>query len=199
MNLTFRLRFHTRPGQSLAIAGEHPLPGHRVPLQYLDHDHWQVSIPLAIQATDIPFTYSYIFSDHGTLTADWGRDRTLLPAKFPCSELLILDSWNDPGSVANAFDTAPFKNVLLAAQAREFKTKAVKNPTHTFRVKAPLLGKNETLCLVGSGTALGHWQTANPVLLNRSAAADGLSAQLDLRGQTFPLAYNYGVDALAQK
>ncbi|MDR3460668.1 MAG: 4-alpha-glucanotransferase [Verrucomicrobiae bacterium] len=193
MNLTFRLRFVTQPGQSLALAGGHPLPGHAVPLQFLDREHWEATVPLAAQACAEPFSYNYIFRNGAAQATDWGRDRHLRPADFNCAELLVIDSWNAAAFYANAFATVPFKNVLLQAQFTEVKTTQTKTPTHTFRVKAPLLGKNETLCLIGEGAVLGNWQTRIPLLLNRLAGEDELSVKLDLRGQAFPFAYKYGV------
>ena len=196
MNLTFRLRFATQPGQSLALAGGAPLPGHPVPMQFLDREHWQVTVPLATQVCAAPFSYHFIFRHGAAQATDWGQNRSLRPADFNCAELLVIDSWNAPAFYGNAFATAPFKNVLLAVPPggiSEIKFPAPRFPTHTFRVKAPLLKKNETLCLLGAGAALGGWQTAKPVLLNRRAGADELSVQLDLRGQKFPFAYKYGV------
>ncbi len=139
------------------------------------------------------FSYSYICRHATAQATDWGQNRSLRPADFNCAELLVIDSWNSPAFYGNAFATAPFKKVLLAENLSEIKLSAPKNPTHTFRVKAPLLKKNQTLCLLGEGGAFGNWQTAKPVLLNRIAGADELSVQLDLRGQKFPFAYKYGV------
>jgi 4-alpha-glucanotransferase len=193
VNLTFRLRFATQPGQSLALAGNRPLPGHPLPLQFLDDGHWQAAVPLVANACGEAFSYSYICRHATAQATDWGQNRSLRPADFNCAELLVIDSWNAPAFYGNAFATAPFKKVLLAEKFSEIKISAPKNPTHTFRVKAPLLQKNQTLCLLGEGAALGNWQTAKPVLLNRIAGADELSGQLDLRGQKFPFAYKYGV------
>ena len=50
MHLTLRIRFATHPGQSLWLAGREPLP-HRLPLQFLDLESWQVEIPLAAGAS----------------------------------------------------------------------------------------------------------------------------------------------------
>ncbi len=82
---------------------------------------------------------------------------------------------------------------MLKANYTEVNSSAPPAATHTFRVKAPLLAKGQTLCLLGDGAALGNWCQARPILLNRIAGEDYLSVQLDLRGQPFPLAYKYGV------
>ena len=198
VNLTFRLRFATLPGQSLALAGGHPLPGHPVPMEFRDAAHWETAIPLPNEVCATSFSYNFIFRNGSTPAADWGQHRSLRPADFNCAELLVIDSWNAPAFYGNAFATAPFKNVLFAENFSEIKFPAPRFPTHTFRVQAPLLKKNETLCLLGDGAALGNWQTGRPVLLNRVVGADELSAQLDLRGQKFPFAYKYGVFDVAK-
>src|SRR5271157_1457986 len=115
MKLTFRLRFHTKVGQSLFITGSHEsLGGGRseraVPLQYFNLEFWQVTLPLSGGA----FSYNYILRNaDGSTIQDWGDDRVINPADFKCAEILIVDSWNHPGSVENTFYTEPFQDVLL--------------------------------------------------------------------------------------
>jgi 4-alpha-glucanotransferase len=200
MTVTFRLRFRTQPGQSLWLAGSHPLPGHPVPLQYVDPECWQVTVPLTPQVIGATLNYSFILRNaDGSQTTDWGRNRTLVPASFNCGELLVVDSWNHAGFGENVFYTEPFKKVLLAEIFTAVKQVAPPNPTHTFRVKAPLLEKNQTLCLLGEGATLGHWNTPAPVLLGRQPDEEDFRVQLELRGQTFPFAYKYGVFDVAKK
>jgi 4-alpha-glucanotransferase len=225
MTLTFRVRFATWPGQSLWLTGAERIAG-ELPLQYRDPESWQLNLSLPAGAGKNSLNYSYILRDsNGARTTDWGRDRTLIPANYDCEDLLVIDSWNQAGYIENAFYTAPFKNVLLApwsktscrgaeesasyptGRAGDFtkvKTAAPENPTHTFRVRAPLLARGQTVCLLapwdndcyptGRGeSALGWWNTQSPVLLGRKPGEDYFSVQLDLRGQTFPFAYKYGV------
>ena len=194
MLLTFRLRFHTQPGQSLWLAGKHPLPDHPVPMRYVDLECWEVTIPLTRLATQSALHYSYVLrQSSGAQTTDWGGNRSLVPAEFPGEELLILDAWNQPGYFANAFYTEPFKQVLLAQNFTPVKTGTPAVSTHTFRVKTPLLTQGETLCLLGEGKLLGHWNTSSPILLGHRKNEDYFSVTLDLHGQTFPFAYKYGV------
>ena len=199
MNLTLRIRFATRTGQSLWLIGGKPLPD-RLPLQFLDSESWQAKIPLAAGTEKTPLNYSYLLHNaDGAQTTDWGRDRVLVPADFDCDELLVIDSWNDAGFFENAFYTAPFENVLLAENFTEVKTVAPRTPTHTLRVKSPLLAKGQTICLLGEAAALGHWNTQSPVLLGRKPGEDYFSVQLDLRGLAFPFAYKYGIYDVAKK
>ena len=194
MTLTFRLRFHTQPGQSLWLAGHAPLPVEPVPLRYVDHSAWEVTLPLAEPLAGQPFNYAYVLRQaDGTEITDWGRNRTLAPANFPGENLLVLDTWNPAGAVENVFSTEPFKKVLLADRNTVVKPHPPAHPTHTFRVKTPLLAPGQTLCLLGEGAALGNWNTTSPILLHRPPGADDFAAPVDLHGQTFPVSYKYGV------
>lgn len=200
MKIVFRLRFHTRFGQSLSLAGNHEILGggrveDAVPMQYLNPDFWQATIYLPDDAVpDAPITCHYILhNEDGSILQDGGDERILNPAAFNCREVLIIDSWNIPGLIENAFYTEPFQKVLL----REGRTTATvpmpPTPTHLFKVKAPLLAKGQTLCLVGNCAALGNWDTTAPMLLNRSAGEAFLTALVDLRRASFPVRYKYGV------
>ena len=200
MRLTFQLRFHTEFGQSLFITGNHAIFGHgdlekALPLQYLNGEFWQVTLVFPPGAApDAEIIYHYVLRDKdGSLIQDWGSDRVLNPAAFQKEEVLIIDAWNNASYYENAFYTEPFKQVLLKPNYTEVRAAVPPKVTHVFRVKAPLLARGQTLCLLGDTAALGNWNTAAPVLLSRFAGEDFLTAQLDLSQQSFPIAYKYGV------
>ena len=199
MLVTFRLRFSTQPGQSLWLAGINPLPDHPIPLCFVDREFWEVTIPLTTPATKAAVNYSYVLRESdGTEKTAWSPNRRLVPADFPGEELLVIDAWNDPGEFANTFYTEPFKKVLLAENFTETPVRPVAGSTHTFRVKAPLLTKGQTLCLLGEGQILGNWNPAAPILLSRQRDEDCFSVSLDLRRQQIPFAYKYGVFDVAK-
>ncbi len=194
MTLTFRLRFHTQPGQSLWLSGPAPLPAEPLPLRYVDHETWEVTLPATEYPATVPLNYSYTLRQpDGTSLADWGRNRSLLAAEFPGEHLLVLDTWNHPGFVENVFYTEPFKKVLLSQPPVRVPRPPANAGTHTFRVKAPLLAPGQTLCLLGEGAALGNWHTHSPILLSHAPGADDFAAPVDLSGQTFPVTYKYGI------
>jgi 4-alpha-glucanotransferase len=204
MKLTFRLRFNTRPGQSLWMTGNHPLRGEgkkeAVPLEYHDNESWQVTFVLPPAAANEPLNYQYQLREpDGSTREDWECGRALVPAEFGRDELLVLDTWNNTGDPENAFYTEPFTKVLLVENFTEVQPPVQAEATHTFRIKAPLLAKGQALCLLGDGPALGNWNTAKPLLLNRLPGHNELSVSVDLRGQTFPLAYKYGIFDVEQQ
>jgi 4-alpha-glucanotransferase len=71
------------------------------------------------------------------------------------------------------------------------KDKDSKRVTHIFKVKAPLLQKNEVLCLTGTANALNNWSTGKPLLMNKEG--HWWILKTDLSEENFPLAYKYGV------
>jgi len=193
MNLTLRLRFTTKPGQSLWVAGEGSLPA-QLPMHFLDNESWQVSLKLTAVQAQYPLVYSYVLrSDDGSKVTDWGRDRAFIPTEYYAEDLLVIDSWNAAGFTENAFYTEPFKRVLFARNNANLSQPPKKSATHTFRVKAPLLKKGQTLCLLGDGPLLGNWETQSPILMSRQSGQDYFSVQLDLRGHAFPSGYKYGL------
>lgn len=206
MRLTFQLRFHTSPGQSLFLTGTHALLGNdeldsAVPLEYVDREFWRVNLEVPQNAmTDAPIPYRYILRQpDGSILEDWPDDRVLTLSRFKAKDILLIDSWNHPGFYENAFYTEPFRQVLLRPSQDVFRAPARTGATHLFKVKAPLLEKGQTLCLLGSNSALGNWDTAEPILLNRPLGQDWLTAEVDLSNHPFPIEYKYGVYDFTQR
>src|SRR6267142_5084430 len=163
MRLTFRVRYHTNFGQSLLLTGDHELFGNgdiakAIPLLYVDEQFWEATIVIPnATVPDATLTYNYVLRNpDGSLVYDWAKDKSINPASFEKAELLVIDSWNHAGAFENAFYTEPFKKVLLKRDNSHvtptFLPTAEQTPvcTHTFKVKAPLLTSNQTLCILGS-------------------------------------------------
>ncbi len=205
MRITFQLRFHTEYGQSLWICGSHPLLGNdeasrAIPLEFLDQQFWTATIDLPVTTGDARISYRYILrQSDGSMAEDKGNDRALNLSEPGVAELLVFDSWNDAGAPENVFYTEPFQQVLLKGNFTEVPVPPSARVTHEFRVKAPLLGFGETLCLLGSVKTLGNWDTKSPLLLNRLPGEEWLHVKLDLTHEAFPLFYKYGVYDIARK
>jgi len=196
MKVQFYLRFHTEFGQSLLISGNTDELGSNdlskgLPMTYLNEQFWTAAIE--IKQKKLPqLQYKYILKTaDGEIIPEFGNDRSGDLAGKDVNELQFIDTWNHAGEYENAFYTAPFQNTLLSTNATRVKTKMVKHATHVFKVKAPLLQKNEALCISGAGTAFNNWSTENLCLLNKEG--NWWIIQLDLSEEDFPLPYKYGV------
>ncbi|HNR16886.1 MAG TPA: carbohydrate-binding module family 20 domain-containing protein, partial [Chitinophagaceae bacterium] len=196
IKIQFYLRFHTRYGQSIWITGNADELGNNDPskaiaMNYLNDEFWHGSIEINRKNAPKNIVYKYILkNEDGELLFEWGHDRNISLLK-DISEITTSDIWNHAGEYENSFFTAPFKNVLLKEDHSKIKADSDKDPTHIFRVKAPLLKKGEALCLLGSNLKLGDWSTDKPMLLGKNG--DWWEIKLNLLECSFPIAYKYGV------
>ena len=162
--IQFYLRFHTQFGQSLHISGNidalgNQDPSKAFPLRYLNNEFWHGTLE-ADAANTAHIQYSYFLRNaDGTVLEECGHDRIIDISGEGIEEFQVIDTWTHCGDFENAFYTAPFQQVLLKDHSAAGKTKYAKKFTHIFREKAPLLKKNEVLCLGGSGISLGEWDT----------------------------------------
>jgi len=199
MKITFQLRFHTVYGQQLFLCGNHPLLGNgqvesALPMQYFNDEMWTLTLDWPADAkNEQPISYFYMLkNEDGSLTFDHGYDKTFHPATLQKKHVKLIDSWNHAGYIENSFYARPFKNVLLAKATAQIQQTS-KQVTHQFKVKAPLLGPGQTLCIIGSDAQLGAWSSENPVLLHKHGNEDWHVAALNLEKSNFPIAYKYGV------
>lgn len=206
IDISFLLKFHTNFGQSLFITGNHEIfgdgdPLKALPMQYLNEELWTASVSFDINTLQENIIYNYLLKyEDGYLSFDWGKDKILNKKILDASTVIISDAWNHAGFYENVFYTEPFKNVLLKENHFEVKSNSQKNYTHTFKIKAPLLKKGETICILGNTEELGNWQEDKVVVMNRQEAEDFYSVKLNLSKAKFPIIYKYGIfDAVVNK
>lgn len=195
IKLHFYIRFSTRYGQQLLLAGnaaatdQSAAPEKAIPLEYLNDEFWHGTIQLP-QEEAAGFRYKYILSNEtGELINEWGEDRLLPELPAGTTELTLTDTWNHAGEYENAFFTAPFRDVLLKKAQGKNKPDNDKVYTHIFRVKAPLLAKHEVLAITGAGDKLGNWSETAPLKMGRNG--NWWEIKIDLHEETFPVAYKY--------
>lgn len=199
MKFQFYLRFNTRFGQSLWISGNIEELGNEdldkaLQMEYLNDEFWSATIELKKKGLPKKISYKYYLkNDDGSMVGEWDNDRVIADPGKEVQELQLVDTWNYAGEYENAFFTAPFHNVLLKQPSHKFKSASDKSPTHIFKVKAPLLKKDETICIIGGGKKLGDWEKDKPLQLKRTGSDKWWTIRLDLSDESFPLAYKYGV------
>jgi len=196
MKVQFYLRFHTESGQQLFITGNSKELGagdlsNAFPLEYMNEEFWRGTVDLETSELD-KIRYSYILTyNDGTIIPECANDRLIDTPSKSTEEIQIIDTWNHAGEYENAFFTAPFRDTLLKHHRNKDSGKSVKSFTHVVRVKAPLLKKDEVVCLLGGGIGLKEWSTESPVLLNLEG--DWWTIKLNLPKESFPVHYKYGV------
>ncbi|MBS1948123.1 MAG: 4-alpha-glucanotransferase [Bacteroidetes bacterium] len=202
MRIQFYLRFHTKFGEAIYVSGNVDALGNNntskaLPLQYASSEFWQATIELSDgHIGDIHYSYLFRQQD-GAFIREWGNDRVMPLSKHGIEEVQVFDTWNHAGEFENAFFSSPFQQTLLKHNKSAFKAKSVHDCTHIFKVKAPLLRKDEVLCMTGSGKALKNWNTDAPLLM--AIEDNWWSAKLSLPKESFPLHYKYGIFNTKQK
>jgi 4-alpha-glucanotransferase len=202
MKIHFFLRFHTKPGQRLSISGNidelgADVPENAVQLEYLNSEYWHLMLDLDTVISD-RIRYRYILTNEdGFQIMEANDEKGVDTSKAGIEEIELHDTWNHAGEFENVFLLDPYQKVLLKKAESSVRSKTEKSFTHTFRVKAPLLGKNEVPCLLGSDMSMANWSTSAPVLLNRGDC--WWSIQLNLPHEAFYVTYKYAVYNLKDK
>jgi len=196
MKIHFYLKFHTKVGEALFVTGNiHALgngeSNQAFPLSYMDNDFWQGTIEINTEKF-VPITYRYIFQTaEGSLVNEWGLDRVIDNVKPGTEEVQLIDIWNHAGEFENAFFTLPFQETLLKHSKKSTRGHSPKIYTHIFKVKAPLAGKDERICILGGNQALGEWDEDSYVPM--TLEGKWWTAKVSLPKESFPLTYKYGV------
>lgn len=195
MKVIFYIKYHTRFGERLAIdanAKELQSENGYMDMQYLNDEYWKLEANInAADLTGQTLQYKYIFIDEeGIRTEEFQSPRKLVLGDQSATALKIYDTWNYAGDVVNTFSTAPFQKVLLP-QRKASAVKLNKDTTHVFAVKAPLIKKDEVVCLLGDSDALGMWNSGAPILLKFDG--EQWIATLQMDNVQFPIAYKYGI------
>ena len=201
MIIHFYLRFSSHFGQTLFVSGNLPLLGNgdsakAFPLQYLNEGLWYGMIEVQVTKKTGPFRYTYLLrGNNAAEVMEFKDDREIVMKDMTAESLVVYDTWNDASEIQHVFFSAPFQEVLLPQGRHRLLTRSLHTDsggyTHEFKVKAPLLGKEEVVCLSGSGTVFNDWDEEKPILLKKEG--NWWTARIDLSKAIFPLAYKYGI------
>jgi len=195
MRVQFYLRFTTSFGQSLWISDNGELGTDliidAIPMTYLNNEFWMANIKINKNKA-ASFNYKYILRNADSeIIPEAGDDRVVHLPQHGTREIHVIDTWNHAGEYENAFYTAPFSEILLKHPGAKHPEQLQNDCTHIFKIKAPLLDKNECIGIGGSAKTLGEWSMTKPKLLVKEG--NWWTCRLDLSGEIFPVAYKYAV------
>jgi 4-alpha-glucanotransferase len=195
ITIHFYLRYRSVYGQHFFILGNISSLGNgqsakALSLQYLNEEYWYGSIEVPKSTGEV--RYSYLLRDKdGFESIEAGNDRVVNTKDLQTNQVQVIDTWNYIGEYENAFFTQPFTQTLLKRPVAANGATTPKAYSHIFRIKAPLIATNESVCLIGSSPSLGNWKTDSPILLENQGHWH--SAKVDLGKTHFPVVYKYGV------
>jgi 4-alpha-glucanotransferase len=196
VRIHFYIRYYSKPGESLAITGNIPVLGNNDPLNsfaltWFNSELWSGEIEVDPSVVG-KISYSYVFiSADGDQVYEGGQPRTIDVSKAGIESIEVTDIWNYAGEFENVFYTDPFQKVLFRDKLSSSRPRSAKNFTHLFKVKAPLIRKNEVVFISGNANAVGGWDENELCFLGQDK--DWWTIRLNLQNETFPLEYKYGI------
>jgi len=195
MIVHFFLRYRSEFGQQFFISGNWEIlgleePEAALPMQYLDADHWHARVEVPEDAPALRYKYLLRNPDE-TLSMEWQADRNLSREDLESGPVHVFDFWNYPGNLENAFLTKPFRTSLMKRKGSSGSEDLPAEVTHLFRVKAPLLSPEESVCVVGAGEELGDWSTDH--CLPMVEGDDWFELSVALSSKVEKRQYKYGV------
>ncbi|MDR0830571.1 MAG: 4-alpha-glucanotransferase [Prevotellaceae bacterium] len=164
-----------------------------IPMNFEPPESWSLAVDInAKNLSELRYSYFIKDENSGKITPEWNVSR-VINLNISKKEIVSIDAWNSVSAVENNFLTSPFQNVLLkrtetsplpppkegkrGADDGLSKNATLRTPSplgragvgcsHIFSVKAPLLQKNETVCVIGNCAELGDWSVENPVLMSQ--------------------------------
>ncbi|MEZ4920743.1 MAG: 4-alpha-glucanotransferase [Saprospiraceae bacterium] len=194
MKVQFLIRYSTQFGESLLLQTN--LADEPVRMHYLNEEYWQLSLELPKSSAG-ELHYQYVFQDrHGKTETEWDSGRQIKLKQFGKKQLRVVDYWNNPGTVDNAFFTQAFEEVFLKRKDAAVRAKTVKS-SHVFRVMAPAISADAQLCLLGQGKALNNWDAANPIPMKKNGK--WWETEVDIAASEYPIGYKYALWDSKQK
>lgn len=174
MKAHFKIQYKTFWGQRILVSGNIQALGNgdyskAMSLGFAFPESWSGAVEVtAEELAGLKYKYILLNEQTGHYQEEWGVERTLdLKISLP-EYLFFYDQWNAPNALENIFLTAPFQEVILKDQHIISAPELSPKHTHQFKVKAPLLNKNQVLCIIGDCKALGNWSTQKPLLLHKT-------------------------------
>lgn len=161
----------------------------RFPLETSDGLHWRGEVSL--NARDVKsFSYEYAIAQGERLTR---REWNTVPRTFMSSErtdFVCYDYWRQVPELSYMYSSAYLNTLSLTAKGEAQPTYFDK--TIIFRVQAPQLKQGEALALVGSQPAVGAWNQAMALRMQRAGLHEWVLS-ISAQGLYLPFEYKYVV------
>jgi len=170
MKLKFVVGYRTQWGQNVYVTGSAKELGkgdarQAVKMQPSSGDLWTAEV--AFESTG-DFTYHYFLRDEsGQEHHEFGEERKLQVNKH-FDKIHLRDYWRPQHAFENSLYTAPFTKAFFA-RGKAVKHKVdLKSSSHFVRLqlRAPRIGRDYQMAVVGSTKSLGAWDESKAVLMS---------------------------------
>lgn len=166
MQLTFQIDFVLDQGQELCIVGnllELGEGNEEHALVLSSHENGICTQTITVSTTTTVQYRYFLRHKDGTTEYECGEQRTItLPEQ---QQIFVRDYWRMFEQLEKTFSTSFFKQLVVKRQTNT----PLKKQNILFRVYAPHIKENETLCIVGEHNILGNWNTNKALPLSATA------------------------------
>ena len=169
MQIVFRVRYHTVPGQSLWLLlkqGDGSL--RELPMEWLNLEQWELRLEIESDGLD-PIHYHYQLREEGNgLELDeWGEGRVINPGEKPF--IWLADTWHSAGSVDEAYETKALK-FLLPDRGPFESLPDMPLASHRFSIHVAGVPIGLAMGLIGDTEVLGNWDVRRAIVMREVAA-----------------------------
>lgn len=191
MTFVFRVDYHTKPGESLALKlmilrRNGNREERKIPMNWRDDKSWQTRVESG-DAVEIRYSYQYSDERSGVILDEWHAPRVRKFADHQAAVHVFVDTWCSAGTVDYAYETKAFPS-----PSREFsEVPGLPGATHTFRIRIAGLPLGGAPCVIGNTPGLGSWNEKNALPLVETA--ENLWQAAAVIAPDFPLEYKYGI------
>lgn len=199
MKIKFSIDYRTYWGQKLLVTGSIKELGKwnhekALELSLRAGETWEATVDVPDGTTSFEYKYFTLDENHGWTGFEFGDNRDFQIPKERFKEIAIRDYWRSANDEQNLLYTSPFQLSLLVP-GEESKSPAALAKTksfHRFRIRAPRVGRNLKLCIIGSTEALGNWNEERAVIME-CRKYPIWEVDVPLKKGDLPAQYKYGI------
>jgi 4-alpha-glucanotransferase len=170
MKLSFRVQYHTRPGQSLWLRlttspqGSDVSMRQQVPMRWVNDRIWETEVDLSTEVeTEIEHAYQYR-EEGGVVLEEWSAPRKSVIDPAQLDAVCFHDDWCSAGTVDHALETSAFR-AWASSEPLLAKAQETGKGNHCFRLSMAAVPEGRVPCLLGGLDELGgwHWDQVLPM------------------------------------
>ena len=199
MKLKFSIDYRTYWGQKLMVSGSIKELGKwnddkALEMSLRAGETWEATVEVPDNTTEFEYKYFTLDENHGWKGFEFGANRKQLVPKERFEELVIRDFWRSEWDEQSSLYTSPFQQALLVPgqEAKRPATLDKRKIFYRFRLRAPRVGRNLKVCVVGSTPSLGEWDESKAVVLdNRDYPI--WETEVPIKKDELPAQYKYGI------
>jgi len=174
MKIVFRLNYHTRFGQTMAVklalhaADSAVRLEQSLAMRWINENQWEGEIEIKGGRAMLEYAYQLRQEDNGVVLDEWKGWRQLELDPAAADAVLLADTWCSAGTVDYAFETSALRGA--GRDGRVFsKLSADDAANHLFQLRMAGVPAGQVPCLLGSVREIGDWDRTQALAMTEVA------------------------------